>query len=307
MNLKSRSNADLFFRWFLDGFGIGLILLFIALLGTLVSSSSVSLDRFGLSFWFSTEWNPIDENYGALTFIYGTLVTSLLALVIATPACICLALFATEICPQRWRGFVAFLIEMLAAIPSIIYGMWALFVLAPGIKNYAYPFISQYFPQWAIFKGPSFGLGILASSLILAIMIAPIITTVTIEVFKAIPPVQRFAALALGATRWEMMKIALLRPGAKGILGAMILGLGRALGETMAVAMVIGNSPEISSSLFGAGATMASVIANEYAEAVDEIHLSSLSYIALLLFIITLVINLIAQKIVTKTKGIARQ
>jgi phosphate transport system permease protein len=196
---------------------------------------------------------------------------------------------------------------MLAAIPSIIYGMWALFILAPMIKTTIFPVVQNYFPNWVIFSGPSFGLGILASGIILAIMISPIITTITIEVFRAIPPVQRYAALALGATRWEMMKIALLKPGAKGIMGGMVLGLGRALGETMAVAMVIGNSPEISKSLFGVGATMASVIANEYAEAVDDLHLHSLGYIALLLFVITFLVNSLARMVVRRAKGIGRQ
>lgn len=304
---KKRYSSDDVFNIFIKAIGMSFFLLFAGLLFSLFIAAWESISTFGFSFWTETDWNPLDEIYGALTFVYGTILTSLLALSFAAPPCIALALFTTELCPLKLRGTVAFLIEMLAAIPSIIFGMWALFVLAPLVRETLFPFINSLFPETALFAGPSFGLGILTSALILAIMISPIISTLTIEVFKAIPPVQRYAALALGATRWEMMKISLLRPGAKGILGAMVLGLGRALGETMAVAMVIGNSPEISKSLFGPGATMASVIANEYAEAVDDLHLSSLTYVALLLFVITFLVNTIAKLVVTRTKGIGRQ
>jgi phosphate transport system permease protein len=296
--------SDKRFTFLILGFSLFIIFLFGMMISVLTESAWVSISQFGINFSFQSDWNPLMESYGALTFIYGTVLTSLLALVFAVPSCLSLALVTTELCHHRLRGVIAFLIEMLAAIPSIVYGLWALFVLAPWIKSSLFPLVEHYLPGWFFLEGPSFGLGILASSLVLAIMISPIITTVVIEVFKAVPPAQRYAALALGATRWEMMKIALLRPGAKGILGAIILGLGRALGETMAVAMVIGNNPEIASSLFGAGATMASVIANEYAEAVDDLHLSSLAYIALLLFVITLLVNTLARLLVKETKGI---
>ena len=290
-----------------QGVGWSVVILFGALILSLIFSSQESIVKFGIGFLWDTSWDPIDEYYGALTFAYGTLITSILALAISAPPCIALALFTTEICHQKFRGILSFLIEMLAAIPSIIYGTWALFILAPLVREVIFPICNQWLPAWGIVQGPSFGLGILTSSLILAIMVSPIIATICIEVFKAVPVNQRYAALALGATRWEMFKIALLKPGAKGILGGMILGLGRALGETMAVAMVIGNAPEISASLFGPGATMASVIANEYAEAVDDLHLSSLNYVALILFLITFLVNILAKKIVNRASGMAKQ
>jgi phosphate transport system permease protein len=283
--------------------GQSVLALLLFLLMLLLWTSAPSLKHYGLAFFTSSNWNPLDEEYGGLAFIYGTLLTSFLALVMATPFCVALALFITEMIHPKLRGIFSFLVEMLAAIPSIIYGMWALFVLAPLIKEWIYPATQRVFGNAMIFQGPSFGIGIFAASIVLAIMISPIITAVTIEIFKTIPKVQKHAALALGATRWEMFRIAILKTGLRGIVGAMALGLGRALGETMAVAMVIGNNPEIKYSLYATGATMASIIANEYAEAMDELHLSSLTALALVLFVITFIVNLFARYIVMKTEA----
>lgn len=297
-NLTINNRGDLLFGRFLRLIGISFISIFVLLIINLIFSSHEGIQSFGFGFLTENIWDPVEDIYGSLPFAYGTVLTSMLAVFISVPFCIALALFTTELCPPRLRSTISFLIEMLAAIPSIVYGLWALFVLAPFIRTHVFPFINSIFPNVEIFAGPSFGIGVLASALILAIMISPIITAVTIEVFKAIPPVQRYAALALGATRFEMMKIALLKPGAKGILGGVILGLGRALGETMAVAMVIGNSPEIARSLFHPGSTMAAVIANEYAEAAGDLHLSSLNYIALVLFLITFIVNFLAKSVI---------
>ncbi len=297
-NIQIRNPGDLIFTRFLRIVGFSFVAIFIMLILNLILSSKAGIQSFGLGFLGETIWDPVEDIYGSLPFAYGTVLTSLLAVFISVPPCIALALFTTELCPPKLRNVISFLIEMLAAIPSIVYGLWALFVLAPFIRTTVFPFINEIFPNISFLQGPSFGIGILASALILAIMISPIITAVTIEVFKAIPPVQRYAALALGATRFEMMQIALLKPGAKGILGGVILGLGRALGETMAVAMVIGNSPEIAKSIFHPGSTMAAVIANEYAEAAGDLHLSSLNYIALVLFVITFLVNFLAKGII---------
>lgn len=302
-NVKIINKGDLNFNRFLLFVGGSFLLIFALLMINLFYGSQEGIQNFGFGFLTETIWDPVDDVYGSLTFAYGTVLTSLLAVAISLPPCLALALFTTELCPPKLRSYVSFLIEMLAAIPSIVYGLWALFVLAPLIRENIFPFLNGLFPNAVIFSGPSFGIGVLASALILAIMISPIITAVTIEVFKAIPPVQRYAALALGATRFEMMSIALLKPGAKGILGGVILGLGRALGETMAVAMVIGNSPEISKSLFHPGSTMAAVIANEYAEAAGDLHLSSLNYIALVLFFITFLVNFLAKFIIREKQA----
>ncbi|MCX6160460.1 MAG: phosphate ABC transporter permease subunit PstC [Ignavibacteriae bacterium] len=248
----------------------------------------------GWSFIITNEWEPVKENFGALSFIYGTVVSSLIALVIALPVSIGVAVFLSEIAPSIIKTTVSFLVEILAAIPSIIYGFWGIFVLAPFLRTDIQPVLQSYLGFLPFFKGNPIGFGLLAAGIILAIMVIPIITAITRDVLNAIPVSQREAAYALGATRWEAIKMALLN-AKSGILGATILGLGRAVGETMAVTMLIGNKAQISLSLFEPAYTMASVIANEFAEASGRIHLSALIEVGLVLFGVTFIINSFAR------------
>src|SRR4029079_8848576 len=227
----------------------------------------------GWKFFLGRDWDPVNDQYGALTFVYGTLVSSLLALFIAVPLAVGVAVFITEMCPRRLKGPIAFTTELLAAIPSVIYGLWAIFVMVPLLRQYE-PWLGKPLGCTGLFEGTPYGIGMLAAGVILAIMIIPIISSITREVMTAVPQHQREAVLALGATRWEMIRIGVLRNARAGILGGIILGLGRALGETMAVTMVIGNRPEIARSLFAPGYTMASVIANEFSEATGNLYLS---------------------------------
>jgi len=264
----------------------------------LVSQSRLSISKFGFKFLIKQIWDPVAEDFGALPFIYGTVVSSLVGLVIAVPLSVGTALFLTEICPLRIRAVLSLLVELLAAIPSVIYGLWGIFVLAPFVRVHVEPFLARYFGWTGLFEGPKYGWGMLAAGMIIAIMILPIIASITREVITAVPRVQREAALALGATKWEMLRIAVLRNARPGIFGAVILGLGRALGETMAVTMVIGNRPEIARSLFAPGYTLASAVANEFTEAVGNLYLSALMEMALILFVITLIVNALAGLLV---------
>jgi phosphate transport system permease protein len=269
----------------------------------LVSKSQLSLHQFGLKFFYGHDWDPVNGNFGAMPFIYGTLVSSFLALVMAVPLSVGVAVFVTEMCPQKLRAVISFLVELLAAIPSVIYGLWAIFVLAPILREYVEPFLGKILGWTGFFTGPAYGLGMLAAGIILAIMIVPIIASITREVLIAVPQNQREAVLALGATRWEMIRMGVLRNARIGIVGGVILGLGRALGETMAVTMVIGNRPEIAKSLFAPGYTMASVIANEFSEATGDLYLSALVEIGLALFIVTLIVNALARLLVWSITG----
>ncbi|PIS11848.1 MAG: phosphate ABC transporter permease subunit PstC, partial [Bdellovibrio sp. CG10_big_fil_rev_8_21_14_0_10_47_8] len=277
------------------------VLIFASIVLFLTLESLPSLQANGWRFLIQSDWVPTEDLYGALPFIYGTLVTSFVALVIAAPVAVGSAIFLTEVCPPWLSKPVGFLIEMLAAIPSVVYGLWGIFVLAPAVRNYLEPFLSQYFGYLPLFQGPPLGIGVLSASLILAIMILPTITAVCREVFRAIPMTLREGALAMGATKWEMIKVAVIETGLSGIISAVVLGLGRAMGETMAVTMLIGNRPLISSSLFAPGATMASVIANEYPEAGSGLHLSSLTGIGLTLFLVSLAVNSVAKILVHLT------
>lgn len=271
----------------------------------LAMQSRLSLHEFGWKFFTGRDWDPVSGSFGALPFIYGTLVSSLLALVIAVPLSVGLAIFNTEMCPRLLRGPLSFITDLLAAIPSVIYGLWAIFVLVPLLRNYVEPWLGAHFGWTGLFEGDPYGIGMLAAGLILAIMIIPIISSITREVLVAVPRHQREAALALGATRWEMIRMGVLRNARAGIVGGIILGLGRALGETMAVTMVIGNRPEIAKSLFAPGHTMASVIANEFTEATGDLYLSALVEIGLALLILTLVVNALARVLVwSVTRGL---
>jgi phosphate transport system permease protein len=264
----------------------------------LLRESGPSMTKFGFKFLVKQIWDPVAEDFGALPFIYGTIVSSLVALCIAVPLSVGTALFLTELCPRWLRGTLSLLVELLSAIPSVIYGLWGIFVLSPFLRVYVEPLLAKYFGWTGLFTGPKYGWGMLAAGVILAIMILPIIASITREVITAVPRVQREAALALGATKWEMLRMAVLRNARPGIFGAVILGLGRALGETMAVTMVIGNRPEIVKSLFAPGHTLASVIANEFSEAVGATYLSALVEMALVLFVLTLIVNALAGLLV---------
>ena len=270
----------------------------------LISKSQLSWHAFGFKFFLGQNWDPVNDQFGALPFIYGTVVSSLLALVLAVPLAIGVAVFTTEMSPRWLRGPLAFTTELLAAIPSVIYGLWAIFVLVPLLRQYVQPWLARYLGWTGLFEGPPYGIGMLAAGIILAIMIIPIISSITREVMTAVSQQQREGVLALGATRWEMIRMGVLRNARAGIMGGVILGLGRALGETMAVTMVIGNRPEIARSLFAPGYTMASVIANEFSEATGDLYLSALIEVGLALFLVTMVVNILAQLLVwSVTRG----
>jgi phosphate transport system permease protein len=274
----------------------------------LIKGSDLSLHQFGWKFFVTSDWDPVNDSFGAVPFVYGTLVSSLVALIIAVPLSLGVAVFISEMCPRSLRGILSYLTELLAAIPSVIYGLWAIFILIPLIRKYVGPLLEKTFGWTGLFTGPIYGVGMLTAGIILSIMIVPIISSITREILVAVPQPQREAALALGATRWEMIRVAVLRNARAGIFGAIILGLGRALGETMAVTMVIGNRPEIAKSLFAPGYTMASVIANEYSEATSDLYTSALIEIGLALFIVTIIVNILAQLLVwTVTRGTPRR
>jgi phosphate transport system permease protein len=296
--------GDLTFYLLILGCGLTVLALVGLIVYQLVTKSSLSWHAFGLKFFFSSDWDPVNDQYGALPFVYGTIVSSILALIIAVPLAVGVAVFITEMSPPWLRGPLAFTTELLAAIPSVIYGLWAIFVLVPLLRLYVEPWLAHYFGWSGLFAGQPFGIGMLAAGIILAIMVVPIISSITREVMTAVPQQQREAVLALGATRWEMIRTGVLRNARAGIMGGVILGLGRALGETMAVTMVIGNRPEIARSLLAPGYTMASVIANEFSEASGDLYLSALVEIGLALFIVTIIVNIIAQILVwTVTRG----
>jgi phosphate transport system permease protein len=270
----------------------------------LITKSSLSWHAFGWEFFFQSDWDPVNDQYGALPFVYGTIVSSILALLIAVPLAVGVAVYITEMAPRWLRGALAFTTELLAAIPSVIYGLWAIFVLVPLLRQYVQPWLAKYLGWTGLFEGPPYGIGMLAAGIILAIMVVPIVSSITREVMTAVPQQQREAVLALGATRWEMIRTGVLRNARAGIMGGVILGLGRALGETMAVTMVIGNRPEIAKSLFAPGYTMASVIANEFSEATGDLYLSALVEVGLALFLVTIIVNIVAQLLVwTVTRG----
>lgn len=277
-------------------FGLLLILIVAAIGFELTRQSMLSLQKFGLDFWRTQTWDPVAGEFGALPFIWGTLYSSVLALLIATPIALGIAVFISELCPAFLRQPLVFLTELLAAIPSIVYGLWGIFVLVPLVRalETAIPESLRALP---LFSGPPLGVGMLSAALILAIMVIPFTSSVAREVLKSVPAAQREGAYALGATRFEAISAALYY-ARTGIVGAVMLGFGRALGETMAVTMVIGNSPKISLSLFAPQYTMAAVIANEFTEAADELYLHALIEIGLVLFIITLLVNSLSRLLI---------
>lgn len=290
--------GDRIFHSGLKLLGVCLILVLAAIGFQLFRLSMPAIRQFGLGFLFSRDWDPVTEKFGAAAFIYGTVISSLIALAISIPVSVGVALFLNEMAPRRLASVAGFLVEMLAAIPSVVYGLWGILVLAPWLRSTIEPVLAWAFGFLPVFQGPAYGVGMLAAGVVLSIMITPTISAICREVFHAIPNSQREAALALGATRWETIYLSVLRSSPLGILGAVILGLGRALGETMAVTMVIGNRPDISASLFAPAQTMASAIANEYAEATSDLHLSALAFVGLALFMTSFLINAFARLLV---------
>ncbi len=290
--------GDRVFRWTTALFAAGAIVTLGAIALVMLRASMLSIRRFGPAFLVGTDWDPVRERFGALPFVYGTIASSLIALLVAVPIALGVAIHLAELAPPWVRRPLGFAVELLAAIPSVVYGLWGLFVLAPWLRRTVEPALSRAFGFAPLFRGAPRGVGLLAGGLILAIMIVPTIASVSRDVLRAVPAPQREGALALGATRWETVRVAVLPYARSGIVGAIMLGLGRALGETMAVTMVIGNRAEISASLFDPAYTMASAIANEYAEAAGDLHLSALSELGLVLFAVTLGLNVIARLLV---------
>jgi len=286
---------DITFKW--AAFAAALaILALIALVGfELYHGARLSIAKFGPGFLVSSEWDPVSDRYGALPFIFGTLVSSVLALLLAVPLGVAAALFLTELAPFRIRQPIVTVIEMLASVPSVIFGLWGIFVLVPWLRDHLFVWLKHTLGFLPLFQGPIYGVSMLAGGIIVAIMILPIVTSISREILRSVPGLQREAAYALGATRWEVIRIAVLSYARRGLFGAAVLGLGRALGETMAVTMVIGNRPEISASLFAPGYTLASVIANEFTEATSDLYLNALFELGLVLFAVTILINIAAQ------------
>ncbi|MEA2205003.1 MAG: phosphate transport system permease protein [Blastocatellia bacterium] len=306
--LSPTGNAgDAIFRLLLLAAALLIVLLVGSMLFALVAKSRLSIAQFGFSFITSSNWDPVRSEFGALPFIYGTVASSLIALVICVPLSLGIAIFLVEQAPVRLARPLGFLVELLAAIPSVVYGLWGIFVLAPFLRMHVEPPLQKWLGWLPLFKGPITGIGLLTGGIILAVMVTPIISAVVRDVLTAVPGSQREAALALGATKWETTKVVLVN-GAPGIAGAIILGLGRAIGETMAVTMVIGNRAHISASLFDSSYTIASVIANEFTEATQDLYLSALVELGLILFLVTFVVNGIARILVwnvtRKTGGV---
>jgi phosphate transport system permease protein len=281
------------------------VLLLVAGIGfELFRHSRLSLAKFGLAFWTTSTWNPVEGQFGALPFIWGTLYSSVLALVLSTPVALGIAIYLSDLAPKRLRKPLAFLTELLAAVPSIVYGLWGIFVLVPAVRK-----VEMWTPAWMralpLFSGPPLGVGMLSAALVLSIMVIPFSSSIAREILAAVPSSQREGAYALGATRWEAIRAA-LHYGRGGIVGAIMLGFGRALGETMAVTMVIGNNPQVATSLFAPQYTMAAVIANEFTEAADSLYLGALVEIGLVLFVITLVINALSRLLIWRMVRTAR-
>jgi len=301
---RSRSAEDRGFRLGTGAVAGLVVLLVLGILFVLAKDSRLSIAKFGFGFWKGSNWDPVSGEFGALPFIWGTLYSSLLAILVSTPIALGIAIFISELSPRSLRAPLRFLTELLAAVPSIVYGLWGIFVLVPMVRRLEMA-LPESLKALPFFSGPPVGVGMMAAVAVLSIMIVPYSSSVAREVLKAVPSTQREAAYALGATRWEAIQAA-VSFGKTGILGAVLLGLGRALGETMAVTMLIGNAPSTSLSLLAPQATMASVIANEFTEAADELYLHALVEIGLVLFLITLVINAVSRLLISRIgRGVA--
>ena len=295
LQLRGSDRSDRIYQRVLTLLALSLPFLILILFGVLFVNALPALKRFGPSFVWTSTWDPVAEVYGAAPMIFGTLASSLLALLIAVPLALSVAIFLTEFSPRWLRQPVAFLVELLAAIPSVVYGLWGIFVLIPFLRSYVVPALKAVFGWTPFLQGVFYGNSLLAGGIILAIMIVPYIAAVSREVLLAVPTAQREAALAMGATRWEAVRSAVLPYGRAGLIGAVILGLGRALGETMAVTMVIGNRHDIGLSVLQPAYTMAAAIANEFSEATTSMYLSALFEVGLILFVVTVVVNAIAR------------
>jgi phosphate transport system permease protein len=298
--IVGRSISDTIYVVVITGFALCVPLLLLAVLAEVAVAGWPALSRFGFSFLTSSNWDPVQHQFGAAPAIFGTIVTSILALLIATPLAIGVAVFLSEYAPPKVRQPIAFFVDLLAAIPSVVYGLWGIFFLIPLLRQDVIPFLRDtlHLGMIPLFSGPSYGNSVFAAGIILAIMVLPYISSVSREVLLAVPRSQREAAMALGATRWETVQKAVLPYARSGIIGGIILGLGRALGETMAVTMLIGNTHDINASLFAPGYTMASLIANEFSEASDDLHLSALMAIGFCLLVLTLIVNALARWLV---------
>lgn len=296
--LRSVNRSDRIYQRVLTGIALALPLLILVILGVLFVNALPAIGRYGPAFIWTSTWDPVAEIYGAAPMIFGTLGSSVLALLIAVPLALGVAIFLTEFAPRWLRQPVAFLVELLAAIPSVVYGLWGIFVLIPFLRSVIVPPLKAVLGWTPFFQGVFYGNSLLAGGIILAIMIVPYIAAVSREVLLAVPVSQREAALAMGATRWEAVRSAVLPYGRAGLIGAIILGLGRALGETMAVTMVIGNRHDISVSLLQPGYTMAAAIANEFSEATTNMYLAALFEVGLILFVLTVAVNAIARVLI---------
>jgi phosphate transport system permease protein len=297
MTQQTGTTGDKIFRGIMLTAASTILVVVGAMVLLMIWNSMPSIQRYGIGFLTGGVWDPARDTFGALPFIYGTIVSSLIALIIAVPLSLGIAVFLTEQAPTSIAKPIAFMVELLAAIPSVVYGLWGIFVLAPFIRDYLGAFFQAYFGWIPVFQGNLTGFGMFTAGVILALMIIPIITAVVRDVLEAVPTTQREAALALGATKWETTQIVLVN-AASGIAGAIVLGLGRAIGETMAVTMVIGNKAQISGSIFESGYTIASVLAANFAEANDEIYRSALIEIGLILFLVTFIVNGFAKILV---------
>ncbi len=294
---RHSSSSDKVYRIGLTACAASILVIIVTMFVVIGQGSWLSIKEFGFSFLYGQVWDPIKGEFGALPFIYGTVVSSVLAVLLATPLSIGVAVFLVEQAPKWLSRPMGFLVELLAAIPSVVYGLWAIFVLAPFLREYVQPPLQASLGWLPFFKGTPTGIGMFTGGLVLAIMITPIITAVVRDILLAVPVAQREAALALGATKWETTRIVLAN-ASSGIAGAVILGLGRAVGETMAVTMIIGNRPQISLSLFDPAYTIASVIANEFTEATGDLYLSALVEMGLILFVVTFIVTALAKLLI---------
>jgi phosphate transport system permease protein len=302
-HLTQRKFGDRAFKWFTLLMALSVFVLMVLIVMKLAAGAQLSVSKFRWRFLWSTEWDPVNGEFGALPCIFGTLVSSAIAMIIAVPLSIATAVFLTELAPLWMRQPLTIFIELLAAVPSVILGLWGIFVMVPWLRMHIYPWMKGTFSYLAIFSGPISGSCMLSGGIILAIMIIPIITSVSREILRSVPGLQREAAFALGATRWEVTRLAVLSYAKRGLFGAVILGLGRALGETMAVTMVIGNSNLISFGLFRPASTLASRVANEFTEATSDLHYSALFELGLVLLVVTLLVNGAAQLLLKAFAG----
>ena len=296
-------NGDVVFQRLLAGAAALVLLIIGAMAIALTVAAWPAIEKFGLRFIVTSSWNPVSGRFGALPFVYGTLVSSAIALFLAVPLGLSVAVFLAELAPGWLRVPVGFLVELLAAIPSVVYGLWGIFVLIPWVRVSVTPPLQAALGFLPFFQGPPLGLGMLTAGLILAIMVVPFIVAVSTEVMRAVPQAQREAALSLGATQWETTRTAVMPYARSGIMGAIFLALARALGETMAVTMVIGNVPQIKASLLAPAYTISAVIANEFAEATENLYLAALMLIGLVLFVVTLAVNIGARLLVSRVAG----